>query len=362
MKILDRYIAFSVLKMAIAALGICTLLVLAVELFSQMNDYVTSQVGFATIMRLSVLAIPEYLMMCASLSFLFAVTFFLSQLEGNNEMIMLLNAGLSYRRECRPVLLTVAVVTILAFAFSQTLMTEAKSAHDRLSVELFGQSSTSDASDVTVSEAGGDYIINAAYYDESSRRLYSPILVAWDEEGRVAERIEARHADWDESLSCWVFHEGLSHKVEEKGLESVRFDILTLGDVRTEPEFFTQEARDISTMPATVALEYLRRLKEVDIESWHSAATDFISRLVSPFSILILTVISLLMNYRFKRNVFLFSIIQSLCTAVVYYVLQMLCSIMSSQAVVSPLTGALIPILAVLALSLAIRFIGHIHG
>ena len=116
MKIVDRYISFSILKTGLATLLICTLIILAVELFGQMNDYLTSQLPFSTILQLSILAVPEYLMMCISISFLFATTFFLSQLEGNNEMIMLLNSGLSYRRVCRPVILTVLAVTLIAFA------------------------------------------------------------------------------------------------------------------------------------------------------------------------------------------------------------------------------------------------------
>ena len=105
MKILDRYIAFSILRTSLAALVICTLLIIAVNMFSSMNNYVTNSVDLMTILYLAVLGTPEYLMMASSVSFLFGTTFFLSQLESNNEMIMLLNAGISYRddhaAECR---------------------------------------------------------------------------------------------------------------------------------------------------------------------------------------------------------------------------------------------------------------------
>lgn len=362
MKIVDRYISFSILKTGLATLLICTLIILAVELFGQMNDYLTSQLPFSTILQLSILAVPEYLMMCVSISFLFATTFFLSQLEGNNEMIMLLNSGLSYRRVCRPVILTVLVVTILAFIFSQTLMIEAKSRHDRLSVELFGQSSTSDASDVTVSEAGGHFLVNANYFDEARGRLFTVTLVSWDGEGRVRERLEASYADWDAELGCWTFTDGVLWVLSGDEVTASRFDTLTREDVTTAPVFFTDESRDMSTMPTSVAFDHLRRLREVDVESWYPAASDFYSRLASPFSILVLTLVCLMMNYRFKRNVFLFSIIQSLCTAVVYYVLQMLCSIMTSQALFHPSLGVIIPVVATLALALAIRLIGRING
>ena len=341
MKIVDRYISFSILKTGLATLLICTLIILAVELFGQMNDYLTSQLPFITILQLSILAVPEYLMMCVSISFLFATTFFLSQLEGNNEMIMLLNSGLSYRRVCRPVILTVLAVTLIAFVFSQTLMIDAKSRHDRLS---------------------GNFLVNAAYFDEARGRLFTVTMVSWDGEGRVSERLEASYADWDAEKGCWTFSDGALWVLSGDEVTASRFDTLMREDVTTAPVFFTDESRDISTMPTSVAFDHLRRLREVDVESWYPAASDFYSRLASPFSILVLTLVCLMMNYRFKRNVFLFSIIQSLCTAVVYYVLQMLCSIMTSQALFHPSLGVIIPVVATLALALAIRLIGRING
>ena len=161
MKILDRYIAFSILKTSLAALVICTLLIIAVNMFSSMNNYVTNSVDLITILYLAVLASPEYLMMASSVSFLFGTTFFLSQLESNNEMIMVLNAGISYRRLCLPVIIMTSIVTAVFFIFSQSVMIDASVEHDRLSVEYFGQSGTQDSSSISVTSFDESYIINA---------------------------------------------------------------------------------------------------------------------------------------------------------------------------------------------------------
>ena len=128
------------------------------------------------------------------------------------------------------------------------------------------------------------------------------------------------------------------------------------------PQMFTNQARDISTMDNGSALEYLERVRQVDVDLWYQAATEYVSRLFSPFSIFVLVTIALLMNYRFKKNIFLFSLIQSLCTAVVYYVVQMLVSIMCEQGIIHPAYSAIIPVVTVLVLSLSIRFIGRMHG
>lgn len=360
MKIIDRYIVFSILRTALATLAICTLLVVAVEMFSSMNSYVTNAVPLSQILWLSVLGLPEYLMMCASISFLFATTFFLSQLEGNNEMIMFLNAGLGYRRICLPVVMLSLIVTLVFFVFSQTVLIDAAVEHDRLSVEYFGQTSTQDSGDVTVSEMDGSYIISASYFSPELERLFDPILVTRAEDGSVLMRLEAAYADREDGH--WVFYDGRSYEAGETGLTAESFECRQVPEVTMESSLFSARSRDITTMDGRDARAYLERLRSIDLDSWYRSRTEYLSRLFSPLPILVLVLISLLMNYRFKKNVFLFSLIQSLCTAVVYYVVQMLVSIMCEQAMMPPSFSVIIPVVTVLALSLLIRLIGAING
>lgn len=358
--IIDRYIVSSILKVAAAALLICTMLVVAVELFSSMNNYVTNNVPVGQILYLSLLGFPEYLMMCASLSFLFATTFFLSQLEGNNEMIMLFNSGLSYRRVCLPILVMSAAASLLFFAFSDSVMIDAAVEHDRLSVELFGQTSTQDSSDITVSAVDGSYVVFASYYSQPQERLYDVTVVERSKDGRVARRLVCDYADY--SGSSWIFHEGREYTVSPEGTTAAFFSELNLEHIDLDPYMFTSQARNISTMDRAQASLYLEQLRSADISAWYQAATDYVSRLFAPFSVFILVLISLLMNYRFKRNIFLFSLIQSLCTAVIYYVMQMLVSIMCEQGILHPVFSVIIPAATVLVLSLLIRFAGGVNG
>ena len=210
MKLLDRYIISSILRVSLSTLAICTLLVVAVEMFSSMNDYVTNALPFQEILYLAVLGLPEYLMMCASVSFLFGTTFFLSQLESNNEMIMLLNAGLGYRRICSPALVMTLVVTILAFIFSQTIMIDAGIEHDRLSVEHFGQTSTQDSSNISVSSLDGSCIVDSSYFSQELGRLFDVTFVSKDDAAPFSELVRRSpiplvadiHFDWRMALAA----------------------------------------------------------------------------------------------------------------------------------------------------------------
>ena len=104
MKILTRYIISSILKVAIIAILMFALILAAVELFSRMDAIMNGSIPALSIIYYLLLSIPQYLLMVASISFLFAVTYFLSSLTANNELIPILNAGVSPARLKFPII------------------------------------------------------------------------------------------------------------------------------------------------------------------------------------------------------------------------------------------------------------------
>ncbi len=361
MKIVTKYITRSVFRTAVITLFVCVMLVLAVELFSSMNSIVNNSVSFADIMRLSILGLPEYLMMVVSVSFLFATTFFLSQLSANNELIIFYNTGMSYRKIASRVIVLGIIVTVFFFFFSETVMIDAKLEHDKLSDELFGLSGTSDSRNITLSDPEDSYVIHASRYNEETETIYAVTMIE-TENNKIMRRLTADSAVYLHDEGYWRFYRARLWTAEGQGLVSSYSDVHDDPMITIEPRLFRNYSNDVTTMERNDAINYLRRLEKLDRASWYVSATDFWQRIFSPFSILILMVISVSMNYRFKKNVFLFSIILSLCTAVVYYVSIMVFTISSSQGVTEPYMSVLAPVLIVSVLSLIMRAIGGARG
>ena len=66
-------------------------------------------------------------------------------------------------------------------------------------------------------------------------------------------------------------------------------------------------------------------------------------------------VIACSITYRFKKNVLFFSLVGSICIAVVYFVVRMVTVMLSDQGVIAPILGTLIPFAAVIMVSLLLR-------
>ncbi len=358
MKRLDRYIMFSILKTGLVTLMLCTLMVVAVELFMDMNSIVNSNAALIEIIKMAVLGVPEYMMMVSSISFLFATTYFLSQLYANNEMIIFYNSGLSYRRLIRPIII-LAILLSLGFAYlSENFFIDLMIRHDVKREELFGRSSTFDNRNVNIQDTDENYMLHASAFIEASSSLNNVTIVNY-KDGRIVGRVEAKRGRFDDAKGVWNFTD-VNLFTFDNGTDVTVQQLSSYSDSRyhLEPRLFRNLSGTIKTMPLKDARNYLERMRRLDIKAYRENIVDMFDRLFSPYSVLILMLISCSMSYRFKKNVFLFSIIQSLCTAVVYYVAQMVLAITTKQGFSSEHVYLFGPVLVVALLVMIIKLIG----
>ena len=355
MKKLDRYILSSIFKTGFIALLIFSLLVMAVETFMNIDKFISNDVGFTTIMYSSFMALSDYFIMITSVSMLFSVTYFLSNLSANNELISLYTAGYSRRRISSPIFI-LAVVLAITFTFmNESTFLRWKNQNEITKTELFGVSGTHDARNIALNDVGSGYLVQSRRFNEDKVKLYDP-LVMRTENDKVILRLEAETATFTDGE--WIFQNALIYEVDGDQMSSEQADTYILSDFDFPPSLFKSQNMEITTMEYRSAVEYLDRLAEVNPSSWVEKETEFLRRLAEPLGIFVLMMISILMNYTFKKNILLFSIVQSLLIAVVYYVSDMVFSIVCKQGMIAPVYVVVMPLLFTVILSFAISAIG----
>ena len=356
MRILTRYIITSILKIAVVTILIFALILAAVELFSKMDQIMNSSLNLSSIILYVLLSIPQYMLMVASIAFLFAVTYFLSTLTANNELIALLNAGISSVRMKFPVFVLALILTVIGFFYQEDVVIRLNAWHDRLETELFGSSSTRDVRNIVLTDPDG-FMIYTTRYSETSGEIAAPVLIKYSSD-RILARVESNTAVFSEDTGAWVFNNARVYTIDGENVKSENLQSWSDPLFDIEPRLFRSQNTSIETMDKDTAREYLSRLASTDRASWQEDATDYYRRIYSPLAIFVLIFISLCMNYRFKKNVLLFSVIQSLSIAVVYYVADMVFSIMGHQGAVSPVSTVVMPLVLTVLLSLVISLVG----
>lgn len=357
MKLIDRYIIRSIAITALLTLLLCTLMLLSVDLFANLDSYLTRKVSYLLIAKLTLLSAPEAVLFALGPSLLFSASFFLSQLQANNEMICLLGSGLSYRRIVIPILVFGLLLSAFQFGFSEYVHIPLSKVRDTEEDSLFGLRSTYDNRNITLRDPEGKYVVHARQYSEREKRLAQVMLVLLDEKGSLQSRVDAPWAYWEESEKRWRLEQARSQWVDSSLLvvKQTEEQTLYLPGFTLEPSYFRNLSNDIKTMELKTAYHYLMRIAELDPNRYPELATDFAKRLLDSLNPLVMLFIACAISYKYKKNVLLFSIITSLALAVVYYVVQMVTLIMAKQAVIGPLWGMAIPMIVIVCLAFAER-------
>ncbi|MDT4761474.1 LptF/LptG family permease [Sphaerochaeta sp. PS] len=359
MRLLDRHIVVSITKVGLVTLSLCTLMLVSVDLFMHLDSYVTGQLPSLTIFRLSLLYIPEALVFALAPSLLFAVTYHLSQMQANNELISLYNSGISYMRIILPILILGICFSLVQFGFNELLAIPSSKSRSVMQNELFGLKSTFDNRNITLSDPMGRFVVHASHYNDERKRISSLTLVVQDEVGSIQSRIDATSATWDEKRLVWTLDDVTIHDLDKlaNSVVSRREGSIVIPSFDLEPAFFRNISNDIKTMDLPSARTYLQRIRLLNPKLWYQAATDFAQRILGSLTPLVLVFIACTISYRYKKNVLLFSIITSLFIAVIYYVVQMVTLIVAKQGVIEPLWGMVIPMIVIVSIAIPERLI-----
>lgn len=356
MRIITKHTFFSILKIGFITALIASVLLMGVDLFKNIDSYINYSFGYLIVLKLTILYFPEALLLGLGPSFLFAVTYYLSSLQSNNELITLYNSGLSYKKIIIPCIFLAFIVSLFYFIFNEKVAISSSNKKakmfEQLSYSTYGQL---DNTNIYFNDSDNGYIIFADQYVDSNETLYSVTLIQFTKDQTINKRVDSYKATWNSETKTWELFDNtiIEVSVDSKILKKYNQDDLKT-EINIEPTFFKNASLSISNLPLDQYYEYLQKIKRINPEKYASVGTEFYSRVLSCLTPLVLMIISCFSNVRFKKNVLFFSIIVSLCFGVVYYVIRIVTIMLSGQGIIEPYWGTLIPFISVIIISIII--------
>ena len=358
--VLTRYTLSSVIKVGLATAALAALMLVGVDLFSNLDTYISYNVSFGQAFLVSLLYFPEALLLAVGPSFLFSVTYFLSMLSANNEMICVLNSGVSLRRVVVPCLVLAVLLSVGYFFFNEKVAISASNLKDTKYKALTSRSSSLDNSDIALSDMQDGYMIYAGQFVDETSTLYNVSYVEIEEStgdmdsgalGQTFRRVDAYRAQYDAETEIWTLYDCYEYVPVGNTVQVNYYSSLEIPRMRLEPQLFRNLSSEISKMSLDLAHAYVLRMKSLNPDEYARLGTEYYKRIFSCLTPLVMIIIACSMNYKFKKNVLFFSLICSICVAVVYFVVQMVTVMLADQGVIAPYWGTLIPFIVVLLLS-----------
>ncbi len=328
-------------------------IVILLDLFGNINMYITNDIPLSQIGYLTLLYIPKAISYSISPALMFSITFTISSLHSRNEIVSILNSGISYFRFISSLLFLGLFLSIGGFLFQEVLVIDSFSEKEELTSTIIGYSTSYNNNNVVLISQKSNEVYYARYYNDKRSEISSLIIITRDDMGVVTRRLDAKKATYVEKEQSWMLNDVTIYTIDEmQTLMATEQDIMVLQDENIKPDDLRDITFDIQEMKIQDAKLYIERLRYIDFKKFLSLQTDYYERFAFSLTPLIVVIISCSLGSRFKKNILLYSLLLSIIISVFYYIFEMLTILLAKQHYIPPLLGAWLPVVLFGVLSL----------
>jgi lipopolysaccharide export system permease protein len=345
MKTIHSYLFVQVLRSTAAGLVFFTMVVILLDLFTNISIYITHDIGYMNIMRLSVLYIPKAMSFALAPAILFGVTYSLSSMHARNEIISILNSGISYYALISILLIFGLLMSFGNFWFTESVVIDSFRQKQDFSQELTGFSTSYNNSNVVLISENQEDVYYARYYNDRRAELTSLVLIDRDEDRRFLSRTDIDRAVFDEQTQTWRAFGVREYVPTGDRLETRYAEQMELTGELFSPEDFRNITYDVNEMHLDEAREHIERIQRLDMQRFRELSADYHERYAFALTPLIVVLISCSIGTRFKKNILLYSLLLCIIISLIYYVSEMLTMLLAKQGFLPPAAGGWLPVI-----------------
>jgi len=339
MRTLTKMILKDLIPVFLVSLIFFVMVLQLLDIFNNLWKFLNNEVPLATVFHIALLYIPKCISYVLPVTILFSVTYTLGNYFTNNELIAILNSGISLFRLSLPILVLGLSISLGSFLFDQYVVIDTFRVKNEMTKALTGQEENYNNSQVTIMSQGIGRIYHAVFYNDGTKELSRPLILERNDQGRLLRRVEADRAVWQEGT--WLLQKVRIYEdfANPEGPQLTILDEYTDDNFDEPPETFRRDLRNVDEMTLKDARIWILSQMKAGLP-YKESLTDYYRRFSFALTSFIVTLISCALGSRFKKNILLMSLLSSLGLSVGYYILQMISSLMATYGTVTPLMGA----------------------
>ncbi len=359
---MDSYVLVNFVKPFVFSIISFVIIMTVSGFLNNLNYYLSHKVldtNLSAVLKFHIYSMPFMFQLLVPISVLFGVTYSLSKMARQKELISFIEAGVSIRRITASIVLFNVIFAFSLVYFSDYVVSPLyKQAQwiEKVKIrKFFNADNIKDQKDLTIFGEGG-LIYRIGYYDGDKkimsdvtiikRRGFSgsqsefkselDISILTNEDLRrtlesreldvpypsfIEMRIDADRAEWDSTSSNWVFYRVKIKKISPGGFVSSveRGDKMVFPFVKDPPYHFENNIWKIEAMNMKEAKRYVEKLKKSGFP-YKEAEVRYYMKYSYPFAVFIASIVAIgIASFSPRKEVFFMSILKAVGIYFVYY-------------------------------------------
>lgn len=203
-KLIDTYIVRKFLLSFVFGISLLMTIIVIFDFSENIQRFLDNGIPLSVIFTGYYLNfIPYFLNLFVPLFAFISTIWFTSRLTGNNEIISILNGGISFYRLLVPYIVGAIIISLFSIWMSNVLVPKTNANLDEFKKEYMGRRSMPSTS-IHLRNSAESYI----FVDRWNKELKQGYLFTYEELGTssLKRKLTAQNIHYDEVKQCWVLH------------------------------------------------------------------------------------------------------------------------------------------------------------
>lgn len=352
MKILTRYLLKSLLLPLLYCLLGFTLIFVISDLFDNFSEFLESGIRPLEMLYYYSQVLPPVTVLILPACLLLAMLHSLSRLTRHSEIIAMRAGGVSIYRVVMPFIGVGIAASLLAVFINEKIAPDAAWRAEKF-LEYQKAGRNDDIFFVrNLALKSRNHVWMVREMDMRDYSMYDVELIEQRPDGSDAVKYQAEKALWLDGR--WWFMDLTVQAYKENGDLSGPPEMALqreMRDLRETPQTFMAEIKDPQYLSAREIRSYLRSKKDLSSNTRARLKVDYYSRLATPFTCLIVTLIGVPIGAHTGRRGTFAGIMAAMVLFFVFYILQLTAQALGKQEIISAWLGGWLPILVFSAAS-----------
>ncbi|MFH1578045.1 MAG: LptF/LptG family permease [Candidatus Omnitrophota bacterium] len=346
MRILDRYILSSMVKLFIGCILIFLILYVVIDVFSHLDEILAQKTSIRLLLVYYLNFLPLIFIQVAPFACLLGCVYTLGVLNRNNEIIALRTSGLNIFQISKTLIIFAGMISILTFLVNDKFVPQSEIAKQDIE-------NTMRQADQTDKDSR-DIITNLSIYGLKNRlffitkfiisenKMEGITILEQDKSANVRKKIVAAEGLYKNGE--WYFYESITYFFEENGQlkDQPVYFAEEIMDIAENPEDFLRQRQSPEFMSTSQLNEYIQRLSMSKAKTViRNLRVDLYQRFFMPLTSLVILIVgipfSLIMR---KRATGLSSMGVAIMLGFLYYVVNAISLALGKAGLFFPIIAA----------------------
>lgn len=340
MKILDRYILRKFLVSYIFVVMILVAVIMVIDITEKSDDFLEHQLTFKQIAGYYLDFIPWIANLITPITVFIATVFVTSKLAGHTEIVAILSSGISFLRVLVPYLVGAILIASISFYLNGWLIPNSDKSRVAFLVAYTQRPGNFSQNNIHLKIAPESYMYLRNYNKHSKVGHNFTLETVRDNE--MHQKLTARRVSWNEEKEKWKVQDWTLREFEgriERISHGQELDtLLNITPKDFDTNKYMEQTLTIDELNETIALLRSRGADNVEIY-----VVEKYMKYMSPFAIIILTVMGVIVSARKARGGTGFQIALGFLIAFIFIICFMLSREFALKGVVAPMLGVWLP-------------------